>query len=633
MRIIPLLMLDLPRNGDWEVSANEMTMAFNDLALGLTRADLFAVIRRIMKRSTVDAALVVSPHEFVKVLAWHPRPSQGGIQNALEVAKSNREATAQAALQKAQDNPFPKPKPSFQYFRTEDAEEYRRLEGSVAELKRIVGELEKTFTFRNIRLELLAMSAEDQELRRQNAKLRLRERAAQTSEKTMFQLLDESRSRRAAIIADATRRARENRDAPQRYHGEPPPIEALLGYACKRDKDAVLKQVERNARVEAAAKKLASLSAVLGVRVRDLPMSAKERHARGEVLQRLREERRRALLGSERIAGQFIDDAKRNRKAICERALARVAGLKRAWAASPLQHDGAAAVFEWFERKARAAVADLASRYVNAPSGRSAAPVEIDGPHGAAASAPNSIDARLVANAGSSCSHAASPTESRESTQPLQVRDDWEVLATSPTEPQLAPSPASSRSHATDSLGSRLAPGADPGSPGAAASVPPEPSLASSWQGEPAPDSLETSLASACYETAPASVRASANEGPPAAAERGQEDGAEPQLSASSVGGKAAGGLSVEALRFGRKRDFRLLESLCAEAARLRLAVAHLEAARAAGVLGVDVALLAREARIRGELAGIAPAAAGPAAATIQRFCRYAVLKGTGFHL
>ena len=330
-----------------------MTLAFHELALGLTRADLFAVIRRIMKRSTVDAALVISPHEFVKVLAWHPRPSQGGIQSALEAAKSNREANAHSALQKAQENPFPKPKPSFQHLRAEDAEEYRRLELNVAELKKIINELEKTFMFRNIQLELLAMSEEDKDQRRQNARMRMRERAAQSNEKTMFQLLDESKSRRNAIITEAAKRTRENRDAPQRCLGEPPPVETLLIYACKRDKDAMIAQMEINSKVDVAIRKLSSLNAVLGVPVRDLPMSAKEQYARNEVLKKVREERKKALLGVEKIAGQFIEDAKRNRTSICESALERADRLKQATASNPSPSDTVDAVFDWIQKRAQ----------------------------------------------------------------------------------------------------------------------------------------------------------------------------------------------------------------------------------------------------------------------------------------
>ena len=354
------------RNGDWEVSANEMTMAFNDLALGLTRADLFAVIRRIMKRSTVDAALVISPHEFVKVLAWHPRPSQGGIQNALEIAKSNRETTAEAALEKAKQNPFPKPKPSFQHLRAEDAEEYRRLEASVAELKKIINELEKTFTFRNIQLDLLAMSTDDKEQRRQHARMRLRERAAQSNEKTMFQLLDESRSRRSEILSDAAKRTRENRDTPQRYLGEPPPVETLMMYACKRDKDAMLAQVEKNGRLETAIRKFMSLNNLFGVPIRDLPMSAKERFARESELRQIREERKKALLGEEKIAGQFIEDAKRNRKNIVETALLKAGELKARHSASQASSETVDAVFDWIQRKARIEVIEAASRRVPA---------------------------------------------------------------------------------------------------------------------------------------------------------------------------------------------------------------------------------------------------------------------------
>jgi hypothetical protein len=401
-----------------------MTLAFHDLALGLTRADLFAVIRRIMKKSTVDAALVISPHEFVKVLAWHPRPSQGGIQSALEAAKSNREATANSALRKANETPFPKPKPSFQHLRAEDAEEYRRLELNVAELKKIINELEKTFTFRNIQLELLAMSSEDKEQRRLNAHMRMRALAAQSNERTMLQLLDESRSRRSVIIAEAAQRTRDSKDAPQRYLGEPPPFEALFIYACKRDKDAMIAQMETNSRVEAAIKKLSSLNTVLGVPVRDLPMSAKEQFARNEVLQKNQEERKKALLGVEKIAGQFIEDAKRNRAAIHESAIHRAEHLRQAASSNPVHSDTIDAAFDWIQTRARSAITAAVSQRVQPHCGSKY--VEVSVVHTNVASTGN-IAKRLNANVETNVTPLGTFDRTTSSSQ-CQVHNSFPVL-------------------------------------------------------------------------------------------------------------------------------------------------------------------------------------------------------------
>ncbi len=490
------------RNGDWEVSANEMTLAFHDLALGLTRADLFAVIRRIMKRSTVDAALVISPHEFVKVLAWHPRPSQGGIQSALEVAKTNREATANAALKKANENPFPKPKPSFQHLRAEDAEEYRRLELNVAELKKIINELEKTFTFRNIQLELLAMSEEDKDQRRQNARMRMRERAAQSNEKTMLQLLDESRLRRSAIISEAAKRTRDNRDSPQRYLGEPPPVETLFIYACKKDKDAIVAQMATNSRIEAAIRKLSSLSAVLGVPIRDLPMSAKEQFARNEVLEKSREERKKALLGVEKIAGQFIEDAKRNRASIYKSAIQMAGHMKQAATSNPAPSDTVDAVFDWIQKRAESAVTAAFSQRVYPHCGST------------------HVEASAV----------SSPTLTGHVPKRLDANFEKTV----------APLGACDRTTSTS--------------------------------------------------------------------------GSQAHESSTIV-------LSHDVFRFGRKRDFDLLESTCREVVRLQTAVSHLESIKEQGLFGVQPHMLSKESRIKIKISSIPQDISVPAAITLQRIC------------
>ena len=486
-----------------------MTLAFHDLALGLTRADLFAVIRRIMKRSTVDAALVISPHEFVKVLAWHPRPSQGGIQSALEAAKSNREASANLALKKAKENPFPKPKPSFQHLRAEDAEEYRRLELSVSELKKIINELEKTFTFRNIQLELLAMSEEDKDQRRQKARMRMRERAAQSNEKTMLQLLDESRLRRSVIITEAAKRTRDNRDAPQRYLGEPPPVETQFIYACKRDKDAIIAQMETNSRVEAAIKKLSSLSTVLGVPVRDLPMSAKEQFARNEVLEKNRVERKKALLGVEKIAGQFIEGAKRNRASIYESAIRKAEHMKQAAASNPAPSDTVDAVFDWIQKRAKSAITVAVNQRAQ--------------PH------PGSM--QVEASAVSSY-----PT----SKENVAKRLDADVKKT----------------------------------------------VASLW----ACDRATSTSGSQVHESSPVI-------------------------------------LSHDVFRFGRKRDFDLLESTCREVVSLQMAIYHLETIREKGLYGVHPHMLSKESRIKIKISEIPQDIAVPAAITLQRRCIFRILQ------
>ena len=504
-------------NGDWEVSANEMTMAFNDLALGLTRADLFAVIRRIMKRSTVDTALVISPHEFVKVLAWHPRPSQGGIQNALEVAKANRETTAAVALSKAQENPFPKPKPSFQHLRAEDAEEYRRLEANVVELKKIINELEKTFTFRNLQLDLLAMSADDKELRKQNARMRMRERAAQGNEKTMFQLLDESRSRRSAILSEAAKRTRDNRDTPQRYLGEPPPVETLLLYACKRDKDAMLKQVEHNNKLDVTMRKLMSFSTILGVPIRDLPMSTKERFARGEILRKLREERKKALLGQEKIAGQFIEDAKRNRKKILETAHHRANFLKMKWAEAPQSSETVETVFNWVHKKAKAAVLAAFSNRI-----------QLQGHVNLL------LDQESDRQEGFHLSRTESGTCSPKAIAPASTSD---------TEISQQREITAERSEDISQLQSR-------------------------------------------------------------------KDGSAPHV------------LSHDIFRFGRKRDFTVLHSLCCEIIKLQMAIAHLNDIKQRGLIGLDVTMLSTTARLEAKLSSSSPGVLFTAAINIQRFCR-----------
>uniref|UniRef100_A0A7S0MWF9 HTH cro/C1-type domain-containing protein n=1 Tax=Cryptomonas curvata TaxID=233186 RepID=A0A7S0MWF9_9CRYP len=353
------------------------------------------------------------------------------------------------------------------------------------------------------------MSEEDKDQRRQNARMRMRERAAQSNEKTMLQLLDESRLRRSAIIAEAAKRTRDNRDAPQRFLGEPPPVETLFIYACKRDKDAIIAQMETNSRVEAAIKKLSSLSAVLGVPIRDLPMSAKERFARNEVLEKNRVERKKALLGVEKIAGQFIEDAKRNRTSIYESAIRRAEHIKQAATSNPAPSDTVDAVFDWIQKRAKSAITAAVNQRAQ----------------------PHCGSTQLEASSASSC-----PT----STGHVAKRLDANV------------------------------------------------------------EKIVASLG-ACDRTTSTS-------------------GSQVHESSSVI-------LSHDVFRFGRKRDFDLLESTCREVVSLQLAIYHLESIREQGLFGVSPLMLSKESRIKTKISSIPQDIAVSAAITLQRLCLFRILQ------
>lgn len=74
------------------------------------------------------------------------------------------------------------------------------------------------------------------------------------------------------------------------------------------------------------------------------------------------------MLGEEKIAGQFIEEAKRNRKSIVDTAIRRVSSLKVKWAESPSSSETVDAVFDWIHKKARATVTGAASKRLSAHS-------------------------------------------------------------------------------------------------------------------------------------------------------------------------------------------------------------------------------------------------------------------------
>ena len=83
--------------------------------------------------------------------------------------------------------------------------------------------------------------------------------------------------------------------------------------------------------------------------------------------------------------------------------------------------------------------------------------------------------------------------------------------------------------------------------------------------------------------------------------------------------------LSHDVFRFGRKRDFDLLESTCREVVSLQLAISHLESVRDQGVFGVHPDILSKESRIKVKLALIPQDIAVPAAITLQRLCLFRI--------